>query len=153
MEPLSPKQNYSFTGNPYKDPPHESEKTKPSYRYPKQETLFDVLPDGRYRYYYERDMPSSVAHETAKKAADLVAGDRNADYGHPLDDFTKQAQMWSVIFGVPVTPEQVALAMICVKISRQLNRPLPDNVHDGIGYWLTLPMIQAERERREGRND
>ena len=109
-----------------------------------QGTLFDVSLDGTIRYHEEE----SLAHEVGRKAADLVSGSRNEDYGHPLDDFAKQAKMWSVIFGVDVTEEQVALAMICVKIARELNRPKVDNVLDGVGYWMTLSMIRQERERR-----
>ena len=91
----------------------------------------------------------STAMLAAMKAANLVTGDRNSDYGHPIDDFTKQAAMWSVIFGVEVTPEKVAMAMVCVKIARELNHPKEDNVIDGVGYWLTIPMIKEERARRE----
>lgn len=155
MEYLSPKQQYEspdwWTGA---FPPHSNErKDRPKKTEPPeyvQGTLFDVGKDGEV-IYYPNEPKESVAHRAARKAADLVSGDRNTDYGHPLDDFTKQAKMWSVIFGVDVTPEKVALAMICVKIARQLNRPLADNIHDGCGYWLTLAMIEHERDLREKR--
>jgi hypothetical protein len=116
-----------------------------------QGTLFDVADDGTIEYDWDEDdvtLALSPELSAALEAARLVSGDRNDDYGHPLDDFTKQATMWSVIFGVPVTPEQVALAMVCVKIARELNSPKTDNPIDGIGYWLTIPMIKAEREKR-----
>lgn len=78
----------------------------------------------------------------------LTRGDRNEDYGHPLDDFSKTAKMWSAVFGVEVTAEQVALAMVCVKISRQLNAPKRDNLVDGAGYFSTIEMIEQERKQR-----
>lgn len=88
------------------------------------------------------------AREVADKAVDAVTGPRNVDYGHPLDDFSKVAKMWSGIFGVDVTPEQVAMAMICIKIARELNLPKEDNALDGIGYWMALEMLKEERKRR-----
>lgn len=83
-----------------------------------------------------------------QEAQRLVHGDRQADYGHPLDDFSKTAKMWSGILGVEVTAEQVGLCMCCVKISRQLNRPKRDNMTDLAGYAATVQMCVEERQRR-----
>lgn len=83
-----------------------------------------------------------------QEAQRLVHGDRQADYGHPLDDFSKTALIWQVILGVPVTPEQVALCMVGVKISRECNKPKRDNRVDGCGYFATLDMVIEERKRR-----
>ena len=87
---------------------------------------------------------SSVLLEAQK----LVHGDRNADYGHPLDDFARTARMWSAILGVEVSPEQVGLCKVAVKISRQCNRPKRDNLVDGAGYFETVSMVLEERDRR-----
>ena len=84
-----------------------------------------------------------------EEANSLVHGNRGDDYGHPIDDFTKTATMWSVILGVPVTAEQVGLCMCCVKISRQLNKPKRDNMVDLAGYAETVQMVIDERKRRE----
>ncbi len=78
----------------------------------------------------------------------LVSGDRGSSYGHPLDDFSKTAAFWSPILGVQVTPEQVALCMIQVKQSRELNRPKRDNMVDTCGYAKCLDMVYAEKKRR-----
>lgn len=78
----------------------------------------------------------------------LVNGTRQADYGHPVDDFDRTAQFWTAIFGVPVTGEQVAMAMVCVKLSREINRPKQDNRTDAAGYIETLDKVVKERERR-----
>lgn len=91
-----------------------------------------------------------VAERVAREAARIVTGDRNSDYGHPLDDFTKVASMWTAVFGVPVRPEQVPLAMVCIKIARELNRPKADNSVDAVGYILALEMLKEERIRRSG---
>lgn len=94
------------------------------------------------------ESPERGAESILMEAHRLTRGDRNEDYGHPLDDFSKTAKMWSAVFGVEVTAEQVALAMVCVKISRQLNAPKRDNLVDGAGYFSTIEMIEQERERR-----
>ena len=89
-----------------------------------------------------------------EEAQRIVYGARQKDYGHPIDDFTKTGKMWSVILGVEkVLPEQVALCMIAVKISRQLNHPKRDNVVDGAGYFGTLALVMEEKERRKKNAD
>lgn len=90
--------------------------------------------------------------EIADYAVSLVSGDRQNDYGHPLDDFTRAGKIWEAILGVPVSAEQVALCMVGVKIAREVNRQKLDNAVDGIGYFLTLTMVQQERAEREASN-
>jgi hypothetical protein len=42
--------------------------------------------------------------------------------------------------------------MIGVKIGREVHRTKLDNTVDGIGYFLTLAMVQQERAERERLN-
>jgi hypothetical protein len=84
-----------------------------------------------------------------EEANKLVNGDRQASYGHPIDDFTRTAKMWSAILGHEVTAEQVGLCMCAVKISRQVNRPKRDNMVDLAGYAATVEMVLEEKYRRQ----
>ena len=83
------------------------------------------------------------------EADKLVHGDRNISYGHPFDDFSRTAAMWSAILGTKVTAEQVGLCMCAVKISRECNLPKLDNMVDLAGYAETVNMVIEERARRE----
>ena len=79
----------------------------------------------------------------------ITRGDRNDDYGHPLDEHQNIASGWSVILGTTVTAEQVALSMIWLKIARSLHRFKRDSATDMAGYADCLWRIIEERERRK----
>lgn len=80
-----------------------------------------------------------------EEAQRLVGGSRGPDYGHPYDDFGRQAQIISVILGHEVSAHQIPLLMMAVKLSRHVNKPKRDNMVDIAGYALTAEMV-AERE-------
>ena len=99
------------------------------------------------------DLPPPAAglepENILEEAKRLVHGPRQAHYGHPLDDFGRTAKIWEAILGCHVEPEQVALCMIGVKLSRETNKPKRDNVVDLAGYAATLELIANERQRRQ----
>ena len=94
-------------------------------------------------------MSQDTSLNILEEANELVNGDRQASYGHPIDDFTRTAKMWSAIIGHEVTAEQVGLCMCAVKLSRQCNRPKRDNLVDLAGYACTVDMVLTERYKRE----
>lgn len=53
-----------------------------------------------------------------EEAQSLIYGDREQDYGKTSDNFADIAKGWEVIAKVPLTPEQVALMMIWLKVCR-----------------------------------
>jgi hypothetical protein len=88
-------------------------------------------------------------NETILQEADrLVSTDRQADYGHPFDNCTDIAIGWRVIFCHGITAENVALAMVWLKICRELNAHKRDNLVDGAGYFKVADLIIEERKRR-----
>ena len=84
-----------------------------------------------------------------EEASELVDGDRQEDYGHPIDNHTRTAKMWSALLGVEVTAEQVCLCMVALKLSRQCHKPKRDNLVDGCGYLRNVEMIEEAREHDE----
>jgi hypothetical protein len=61
--------------------------------------------------------------------------DRAKDYGDAHQNFLNISKGWSVIFGVNVAPEKVALAMDWLKTCRLINSPEHvDSWIDKVGY-------------------
>lgn len=82
-----------------------------------------------------------------QEAGRLTRGNRNADYGHPLDDFTRTAALWTAVLGTPVDYRQAIVCMMLVKISRLAHTPEHhDSIVDIAGYADCLDMaITKER--------
>lgn len=70
------------------------------------------------------------------EAARIIAGERDIQYGGPEDNFLRISKIWSVILGVEVTPEDVAMMMVGVKVARYANKSgfQPDTWIDIAGY-------------------
>jgi hypothetical protein len=81
-----------------------------------------------------------------QEADKIINGQRRVDYGGPLESFTKIAQLWSPVLGVEVTPDQVALCMIGLKIARAMNGMQRDSLVDIAGYAGCIELMQKERE-------
>lgn len=72
-------------------------------------------------------------------------GDRQKEYGHPRDDWTRTAKIWSGILGIDVTPEQAMLCMIGTKMSRLIHTPHHhDSMVDIIGYAICYDRLNEE---------
>jgi hypothetical protein len=96
-----------------------------------------------------RAMSESILEEAHR----LTHGPRNKDYGHPLDDYTRTAALVSAMLAhklkAPITAHEMALAMCCVKLSREMNAPKRDNAVDLAGYaWVARECLE-EAERRK----
>jgi len=80
----------------------------------------------------------------AQEAINLVTGPRQQSYAHPAVNFARIAKGWEMILGQPVTPEQVGLCMVIVKLARQVNAHSRDNYADAIGYLLTADAARED---------
>jgi len=80
-----------------------------------------------------------------QEAQKCVYGDRQADYGRVTENFQITADFWSVILSHKVTPEQVGLCMVALKMARQMYKPKRDNLVDGAGYFATLEKLENEK--------
>lgn len=81
----------------------------------------------------------SILGHTAK-----VLEERRDDYGDPAEQFRAIADRWSITLGMPITPAQVALCMIDLKLVRLAYDPgHVDSLVDVIGYAALLKEVQA----------
>ena len=92
--------------------------------------------------------------EIIREAYDLVTGDRQDDYSHPLDDYSRTAEIFYAITGIQLSAEEAILFMVCVKLSRLANEldegiDVPDNTRDAIGYLGCLNMVRTRRHSTE----
>jgi len=82
-----------------------------------------------------------------EEAARLVDGPRQQAYGYPIVDFTRTGRIWGAMLGIPdVLPRTVALMMVAVKLSREMNLPSRDNLVDIAGYARTAEMVTDAEE-------
>lgn len=92
------------------------------------------------------EIPNPPPETILEEAQRLVHGRRGADYGHPIDDYTRTGRLWGAILGVPdIDPRICCLMMAAVKISREVNKHKRDNLTDLAGYAECASMV-AERQ-------
>jgi hypothetical protein len=74
--------------------------------------------------------------QALREAATIIAGDRDVQYGGPEENFTRIAKIWSVIVGAEISPEDVAMMMVGLKVARYASKSgfQPDTWIDIAGY-------------------
>lgn len=80
------------------------------------------------------DTPLRV--EALREAARLISSERNKQYGPPSENFNRIARLWSVVLGIDVTEEDVAMCMVALKMARYASKSgyQPDTWIDIAGY-------------------
>lgn len=86
------------------------------------------------------------AKQILKEAGKIITGPRRESYGSPLECHQTIAALWKLLFGWDVTPRQVCLAMICVKLAREKGKGDRDNLLDIIGYSALAEEVSAGKD-------
>jgi hypothetical protein len=100
---------------------------------------------------------SKDAESILTEALKVTGGDRQENYGHPLANHVRIAELWNgylVAKSVTpdgsrdnrismLTPSDVAAMMVLLKIARNMHKPKRDNLTDAAGYCRCLSRIQG----------
>jgi hypothetical protein len=85
-----------------------------------------------------------TAEEFLEHAAALVTR-RRREYGTPLDLFERVAVRWSQVLGVKVTPAQVMVCLIDLKVARLIHDPRHfESITDIAGYSGCLTEVLSD---------
>ncbi len=83
-----------------------------------------------------------TADEFLRHAAAVVR-DRRSSYGDPADLFGRAAARWSQVIGAKVTPVQVGLCLLDLKLARLVHDPEHlDSLVDVAGYAACLAEVR-----------
>lgn len=80
-----------------------------------------------------KDRPLRI--EDLLKAAELTGGDRNRDYGDPVENYRDTVRIFQALTSIELTPHEGAMFMVAVKLARLKTSPLKDdNYIDAMAY-------------------
>ena len=85
-----------------------------------------------------------VSEELLLEAQKLVAGGRHEDYGDKLKNHENIAKLWSAFLDVKISPHDVAICMMLLKIARLKHAHKKDSNIDAAAYSA----IAGEIEKR-----
>ena len=90
-----------------------------------------------------------VLDDILKEADRIVHGPRNSDYGHPIDDYSRVVDIFRMLSGVELHPEEGALFMVAVKLARLRHNYEAGVIHrdsliDAAGYlWVFAQIVES----------
>ena len=76
--------------------------------------------------------------------ARAVIQDRGMDYGHPTDNMSRTARLWSAYLEMPISDYQVAMCLALVKVARSMETAKVDNYIDGAAYFAISGQLRTE---------
>jgi hypothetical protein len=76
--------------------------------------------------------------------ARAIIQDRGLDYGHPTDNMSRTASLWTAYLEVPLRPDQVAMCLALVKVARSMETGKVDNYIDGAAYFAISGQLRLE---------
>lgn len=90
-------------------------------------------------------------------ASEIVNGERQRAYGHPLENHRATAEMWSAWLNrrldcdfIRLEATDVCWLNVLQKASRQANMDTDDNLVDVVGYVLNMAMINEKQAKGVG---
>jgi hypothetical protein len=84
-----------------------------------------------------------IKEESILQEADrILNGDRDADYGDPVENFKRISRIASAILNKDITDEECCVVMLAVKLARENYRHKRDNLVDLAGYVEILNRIK-----------
>ncbi len=95
-----------------------------------------------------------MSETVLEEAIRLTSGERNKDYGHPLDDYLCTAAIIHALIqhklkpGEEITYQDAIRFMCAVKLSRDCRNPKRDNMVDLAGYAHCRQWAEEEEKRR-----
>lgn len=104
-------------------------------------------------------VPAARPAPNVCEEANIIAGgdrQRQRDYGHPLDNHRRIADLWNAYIkgrkdpAAPLSEIDAGLMMILLKVAREQNTPKRDNLVDICGYAKCIESMYSEIERRKG---
>jgi hypothetical protein len=76
--------------------------------------------------------------------ARAVIQDRGMEYGHPTDNMSRTARLWSAYLEMPVSDYQVAMCLALVKVARSMETGKVDNYIDGAAYFAISGQLRTQ---------
>lgn len=77
-----------------------------------------------------------------QEAERIINEPRRDSYGDAKESFQRIADVWGAVLKTEVTPHQVALCMIGLKLCREVGKPHRDNLVDIAGYAALAELTQ-----------
>lgn len=85
-----------------------------------------------------KELPKTKREEILEEAKRLIVSDREDQYGPPVENFKNIADLWNIRFQKklkePLTGSDVAVAMLLLKIARDIHGFKEDSAVDGAAY-------------------
>ena len=114
---------------------------RPYYRHPRR---LLKRPQSRPRILRIKGKGESVNAGDFLTEAKATIQDRGMDYGHPSDNMSRTARLWSAFLEMPLTDYQVASCLALVKLARSMETAKVDNYIDGAAYFAIAGQLHTE---------
>ena len=84
--------------------------------------------------------------EYLDKAAKIVTGQRQFDYGDKYQNHENISKLWSAYLDFEISPHDVAICMLLVKVARLKHRKTEDCYLDMAGYAAIAGEIEDQKK-------